>query len=408
MKLALQHVGGEAWIGGIYYLHNLVRALRSLPEDEQPQLLLVLPTAGDEGYYEEITSVVDTLVLANKGDGTSVSVRQRLKLTLARSELVASAGRRLKRVLGRDVNRVLEGALVDRDTTLLFPCIRSMGKTFAIPWLSWAWDFQHKHLPELFSAMRKRNRDHTFAELAADARLIVTSSQDAARDFGQYYPAARDKVRVLHFRTVPVDSWYETDVATVLRKHDLPTRYLALPNQFWVHKNHRVAFEAMRILKESHPDVVLVCTGSTEDFRRPDHFPALTGYIRMHGLEGRIRILGLLPRSEQIAVVRAAAAVVQPSLFEGWSTVVEDARALGKRLLLSDIPVHREQDPPGALYFDPHDPEALARLVAEHWAELRPGPCMDEEQDALERQHELVAQYAKSFLRISRELIVLN
>ena len=34
---------------------------------------------------------------------------------------------------------------------------------------------------------------------------------------------------------------------------------------------------------------------------------------------------------------------MQPSLCEGWGTVLEDAKVLDKAVLLSDIPVHREQ-----------------------------------------------------------------
>ena len=55
--------------------------------------------------------------------------------------------------------------------------------------------------------------------------------------------------------------------------------------------------------------------------------------------------------------MRKAMAVIQPSLFEGWSTVVEDARALGKPMILSDFPVQIEQDPPSSDYFERNNPE---------------------------------------------------
>jgi hypothetical protein len=98
-------------------------------------------------------------------------------------------------------------------------------------------------------------------------------------------------------------------------------------------------------------------------------------------------------------------AVVQPSLFEGWSTVVEDARALGKRQFLSDIQVHVEQNPPNAVYFSPHSPEALARVIETAWDTLSPGPCLSDEQAALAAQDKLVTAYARTFLRIAQELV---
>jgi len=36
---------------------------------------------------------------------------------------------------------------------------------------------------------------------------------------------------------------------------------------------------------------------------------------------------------------------------------MEEARTLGKTIVLSDIPVHREQAPHQGVYFDPHEPE---------------------------------------------------
>jgi hypothetical protein len=46
---------------------------------------------------------------------------------------------------------------------------------------------------------------------------------------------------------------------------------------------------------------------------------------------------------------------------------------MGQRVLLSSIPVHREQNPEGARYFDPDDPLALAELMAESWMDGRTG-----------------------------------
>ncbi|MEI6916139.1 MAG: glycosyltransferase, partial [Armatimonadota bacterium] len=76
-------------------------------------------------------------------------------------------------------------------------------------------------------------------------------------------------------------------------------------------------------------------------------------------------VLGLLPRWEQVQLQRAADFIIQPSLFEGWSTVVEDAKTLGQRLVVSDIAVHREQQPPSSIFFDPCSPEALADALVQ-------------------------------------------
>jgi glycosyltransferase involved in cell wall biosynthesis len=61
-------------------------------------------------------------------------------------------------------------------------------------------------------------------------------------------------------------------------------------------------------------------------------------------------------------------AIVNPSLSEGWSTNVEEARALGVPMVLSDIAVHREQAAGCAVFFDPDSAgsaaDALQRALA--------------------------------------------
>ena len=61
--------------------------------------------------------------------------------------------------------------------------------------------------------------------------------------------------------------------------------------------------------------------------------------------------------------MQASSALINPSLFEGWSTTVEEARSAGVPMILSDIPVHREQAGENAIYFDPSSPEALAKTL---------------------------------------------
>jgi len=103
------------------------------------------------------------------------------------------------------------------------------------------------------------------------------------------------------------------------------------------------------------------------DPRWPDHFREMAEMIDSFGLTEQVHILGAVPRAAQIGLMREAVAVIQPSRFEGWSTVVEEARALGSRLLLSSFPVHLEQSPPRTSFFSPDSPSELAELMRQAW-----------------------------------------
>ena len=113
-------------------------------------------------------------------------------------------------------------------------------------------------------------------------------------------------------------------------------------------------------------------------------------------------ILGLIERAEQIQLLRRCVAVVQPSLFEGWSTIVEDARVFGKRILMSDIAVHKEQNPPNGLYFEHASRRSLADRLDEVWKTGIPGPDLEKETEARTKAIEKAHAYARSFLSLAR------
>jgi hypothetical protein len=61
---------------------------------------------------------------------------------------------------------------------------------------------------------------------------------------------------------------------------------------------------------------------------------------------------------------------------------VDEARSIGKRLLLSDIPAHREQQPPAADFFDPNSCDELTKKMGRIWTEAIEGPDSDLEANA--------------------------
>jgi glycosyltransferase involved in cell wall biosynthesis len=84
-------------------------------------------------------------------------------------------------------------------------------------------------------------------------------------------------------------------------------------------------------------------------------------------IAGNLRFLGFIDREEQLLLMKHAIAVIQPSLFEGWSTVVEDSKSIGARLIVSDIAVHQEQLEAygGKWFFSPTDEKQLAERISE-------------------------------------------
>jgi glycosyltransferase involved in cell wall biosynthesis len=373
------------WLGGLFYLQNLILATRQLSPEEQPDLLGLIPLDQHDLRLESFADLVE-LQPFRTGDGRdsiSAKIENRIRPLLAlRSEIPWGASR----------------AAMTYGVDVLFPTwkSRSTHLTAHVPWVP---DLQHLHYPQNFSRRERAARDRAFRRIARVADLIVVSSETASSEFAARYRGTDNRLRILRFTTVLADDAFERDPAPTLAEYHLPSQYLLFPGQFWRHKNHRLAFEAVRILRDQGQDVCLVCTGETNDYRWPDHFGELLRYLEEHRLSSNIRILGVVPRSDYVQLLRGAVAVVQSSLFEGWSSIVEDARAVGARLLLSDIPVHREQRPPGAIFFPPQDAWALADAIVS----MLGRPKVQRADDTRRGQLERVRSYGRTFCSIACE-----
>jgi glycosyltransferase involved in cell wall biosynthesis len=121
----------------------------------------------------------------------------------------------------------------------------------------------------------------------------------------------------------------------------------------------------------------------------------LHSIINDHNLQSQISLMGIIPRNEQLLLMKHSQAVLQPSLFEGWSTVIEDAISLQVPVIASSLPVNIEQLGPDGNYFEPHDAEKLAEI-------LNKFPVRNLNDIMYENYTERVRKAAKVFINIFR------
>lgn len=386
MNIGIIPQGGKDWIGGVVYIQNVIRALNFLPNEERPALYFIL---GPESTVDDHRDLGRLLPPPKY-----YTFRDKAPLRSKVEDSIRHAGLTRWPISFERLTRKLK-------LSALFPLTNSLGKGFSCAWIGWIPDFQHKRMPHYFSQREIGGRDECFRQIVREADHIIVSSQDAYRDLNSWFPAVPDRVSVFPFVSVPAEDWYDTDPREIVRRFGLPAKYLIFPSQFWIHKNHRCLFEAMRLLTQGPcTDIALVCTGKEHDYRHPEYARKVLADLKSYGLERNVHCLGLLPRHTQIQLVRAAAAVIQPSWFEGWSALVEDARTLGKHIYVSDIPIHREQAPPNARFFDPKSPADLAVMIAADWNLLSPGPDLAREREALSAQSPRAVDFARQFLNI--------
>lgn len=238
------------------------------------------------------------------------------------------------------------------------------GRRGGIPSIAWIPDFQHVHLPQFFGPRERRFRDRHFRRMIDDATLVLLSSDAAAADLRDFRPKGAPKARVLRFVVEPPPESEIPTPAELLERYGLDGPFFLVANQFWGHKNHRVIVEALALLRGRGKPATVAATGDARDYRQPEVFDSLMAQATSLGVDDAFRVLGRVPYRDVTGLMRASTALINPSLFEGWNTGIEEAKSLGKRVIASDIDVHREQAPPNARYFAAHDAGALADAMA--------------------------------------------
>jgi len=388
MRLGVPHFESSGWIAGAIYVRNLAAALQLLPRSERPELVFLAGPRRTRAVVKDAKDRSLKILTYGYYDGRTLWRAGASALTsLGKGGSVFSLGRAARRA-GIDV---------------LFPIADVLPEDIAIPWIGWVPDYQYMCLPELWPQGQKYAR--AMGSLSTRSPYLVVSSEDARRHAERFFGRTRN-ISALPFTLVATDEWYAKNPEQVAARYELPERFLIFPSQFWKHKDHETLIRAIELLRErGRRNVVLVLTGWPHDTRDPAHGPNLLRQIAARGLETQVRVLGLIERADVVALMRRAVGIVQPSRFEGWSALVEESRSLGKPIVLSDIDVHKEQEPPDARFFRTGDAEALAEAVLALWTAGAPGPRGETEAVAREQSVERATAFARRFIGTARDAI---
>ncbi|MFN8346800.1 MAG: glycosyltransferase [Spirosomataceae bacterium] len=334
------------WTGGFIYLVNLINSLHWLDEAEQPHIVL---------FYNERSQ--DKLGLINY---PHISYEY---FPMPDSNFVTYFKSWLQ-----FKNLFVGNIITEHQLDGLYPLNDFPGKIHnpanRCRIVSWYPDYQQKFYPDYFSKLNLFFRELRIKNILNYSTDLVQSSQDTYSHLRQFFKFNSKKIRihVLPFVSLINDIPHD-DIGFLCDKYKIKQPYFIVSNQFYKHKNHLVVYQAIHHLQSQIEDFQVVFTGKEEDYRNPEYINSLKEFIIDKGLTQKIVSLGVIPREHQLGLMKHALAVIQPSKFEGWSTVVEDAKSLKKQILLSNLPVHVEQMGDLAYYFDSDSSEQLKELM---------------------------------------------
>ena len=340
----------EGWIAGAYYIINLVNAIDRVSDNEKPELVIYVNSRNEFDKLKDETAYPYMEMRLIQPRGTVARLKRSINV-------------RLKKYIG--VN-ILQCVPETSDVVLVFPIKTAEQETFftkAKRKVYWIPDFQEHFYPNFFPAEHVARRKAHQKYLSGTRSQIVFSSHTALKHYNELFPGNNSLNNVIRFAVQHMR--INSDIDMLTKQYHLQQHWFICSNQFWQHKNHMCVLEAAKIVRDAGITFQILFTGAPTDARNPDFYNSLLNYTRQAQLEESVIFLGLIPRDHQLGLMKGARAVIQPSLFEGWSTVIEDAKSMSQFVFASDIEIHREQlqTYPNAALFDPASPESLAEMI---------------------------------------------
>ena len=236
--------------------------------------------------------------------------------------------------------RLREAQVVHYPFTIRVPSLR-------VPSVVTLHDLQHLDLPHLFSRAELAYRSLWYHRSARAADRVVVPSA-----FVRDTTAGRLGIDQSHIRVVP----HGLDHDRFSPGREERERFLLYPARAWPHKNHERLFEAFALLRRDEPGLRLVLTGGGHTGSAP----------------AGVEVRGQVPLEELVSLYRRAAALVFPSLYEGFGQPVLEAMACGCPVACSDVPALAEVADGAALTFPPGDAGAIATAVRALLADPEP------------------------------------
>jgi glycosyltransferase involved in cell wall biosynthesis len=312
-------------------------------------LLTLVPglSGGSETYARELCRALARVgvlryrvfvpeIAPDAADGLPWSVAGRYRASRTMPGRIAAMS--LAALRRQALRRELE---LDRLDAIHFPLSIMLPPIERPPAVSTVLDLQHEEHPEFFGRAELTYRKVVYGWTIRRSQTVITISEHARETLIERHRLAPDRVRAIH---LAVDHDVFTPSDKVSRGE-----YLLYPARPWPHKNHARLFAAFAQLRAERPELRLVLTGEGDFGRLPD------------GVEAG----GRVSRDELVDLYRGAAALVFPSLYEGFGMPVVEAMACGCPVACSDAASLPEVAGDAARLFDPRDAGEIAAAVDE-------------------------------------------
>ena len=270
-----------------------------------------------------------------------------------------------------DLLRVGFAASRARFDALLFPSVYTYFPSIGVPTIVGVHDLIAADFPELTLPTRRARilwevKQRTAVRLA---RRLFTVSESARRDLSSRFRIPVDRLAVVPEAPDRVFSpRSRPEIHSMLGTIGLAaeSRYLLHAGGISPHKDVETLLAAFAELRRTvDPAPKLVVAGALHGDSYLSSASSVHARIEELGIGDDVLLPGFVPDATLACLYAGAAAVVLPSLAEGFGLPAVEAAACGAPVVLSDIPAHRETLGNEAIFFPPRDAVALAERLGQ-------------------------------------------
>ena len=231
-------------------------------------------------------------------------------------------------------------------------------------------DTSAERLPQLIFPTPLNQRIWQMKTLMARLQTTraMTASQTSATDLEQIFRIPANRIDVVTAAANPIFRVIDDPVAVAdararcgVPKDATLLMYVGGMNR---HKNVIRLLEALSTIVSREPMVFLAIVGDTSGKGFADNVPELMHFVRSHPpLDRHVHFTGYLPDEDVVGLLNSAAALVVPSLWEGFGLPAVEAMSCGVPVLASRRGSLPEVIGNAGLFFEPDDPRAIADCV---------------------------------------------
>jgi glycosyltransferase involved in cell wall biosynthesis len=220
------------------------------------------------------------------------------------------------------------------------------------------YDLSFIYHPQRFPALKRVYLTSQTRRSCQQAERVMTISESGRQDVHRFYNIPLDRIDIVRPGVSQRFSPRNIDEVEAFRhREQLSPRFILHVGTLQPRKNIEVLVDAFAQL--SQPDLELVLVGG-----KGWSYHSIFAHVRDLGLADKVRFAGYVSDADLPLWYNAAAALVYPSVYEGFGLPVIQAMACGTPVIAAKTSAIPEAAGSAALFFDPHDITALAEHIA--------------------------------------------